>query len=141
MIREGFVALLLVTASAASTTLAQTSGSIEVFDMFAPKERRLVTPDWKAINANPLGTRGNPVRVYQPAGEQGYLSRLQCADGSRLGFRRTGSIGAGPYGTILDDYDVTCGATHYHIVMDMYHPGYLEDRAVPGFSSRPLRKM
>jgi hypothetical protein len=83
---------------------------------------------------------GNPVRAYQPAGEEGYLSRLSCADGSRLGFRRTGSIGAGPYGTILDD-DVKCGATHYRIVMDMYHPGCLEDRAVPGFSSMPLRKM
>ena len=132
MIREGGVALLLATVGMASASLAQTSGSIEVFDMLAPKERRLVTPDWKAINANPLGTRGNPVRVYLPAGEQGYLLRLLCADGSSPGFRCTGNLGAGPYGTILDDYDVACGATHYHIVMDMYHPGYLETRVVPG---------
>lgn len=141
MIRECLIAFLLVMGGAASTALAQSTGSIEILDMFAPKERRRVTPDWKTINANPLGTRGNPVRVYQPAGEQGYLARLLCADGSRPGFRRTGNLGPGPYSTILDDYEVKCGATSYHIVMDMYHPGYVEDRAVPGFSFKPLRRM
>jgi hypothetical protein len=67
--------------------------------------------------------------------------RRVAADDGRRTFDVFGTNLRRHRGTILDDHDVTCGVTHHHIIVDMYHPGYLEERAVPGFSSRPLRKM
>lgn len=84
--------------------------------------------------ASPLGTRENPVRVDMPAGERAYLQRLRCADGTAPAFNRQGSAGSGPYGYMLDAYDVTCkGASPAVIYMDMYHRND-ERRPVPGFS-------
>jgi hypothetical protein len=136
MNRYGIVAAIVLSMIAAAAH-AQTSGPLEVMDLLSPKERKQVTPDWKKINAAALGTRDNPVRTYMPDGERAYLMRLVCPDGSQPGFRRRGSIGAGPYTTILDLYDVTCGATSREVVMDMYHPAYVERRAVAGFKIRP----
>ena len=131
------VAIFLLTVFPA---LAQNAGSIEIFDMMAPGERRRVTPDWAAINAQPLGSKGNPVRVYLPAGQRAYLQALVCPDGTRPLFGRIGNVGPGPYTSIVDAYDVRCGAASYYVALDMYHPGYVERRAVPGFTLRPLSK-
>ena len=112
----------------------QTSGSIEIESML--EGRKTITPDWAAINARPLGDKGNPVRVYRPTGQRVYLSRLTCADGSAPTFSRIGSFGLGPYGTIVDAYNVACGASASRVFMDMYHPDYVERRPVPGFAIR-----
>ena len=120
--------------------IAQSSGSIDIFDIMAPGERRRVTPDWAAINAQPLGSKGNPVRTYEPAGQRAYLQSLVCADGLRPGFRRIGNVGPGPYSSIVDAYEVSCETASYRVMLDMYHPGYVERRAVPGFTLRPPSK-
>lgn len=85
----------------------------------------------------PLGSKDNPVRVEQPAGERAYLARLRCADDTPPGYRRLGSIGGGPYGTILDLYEVNCDSSApatAEVIMDMYHKGHIERRPVPGFT-------
>jgi hypothetical protein len=82
-----------------------------------------------------LGTKTNPVRCEGPRGERQYLSRLRCPDGERPGFSRIGSFGVGPYGNILDGYRVKCaGRDEATVFMDMYHGGYVEKEAVPGFT-------
>jgi hypothetical protein len=111
--------------------------SIQVFDMLAPGERRTVSPDWASIEVQPLGSKGNPVRSFLPAGQQAYLRRLQCPDGSTPDFQRQGSVGAGPYTTIIDAYEVRCASKSVVLYLDMYHPGYIERRAVPEFTIRP----
>jgi hypothetical protein len=121
-------------------TAAPSSGatrSIQVFDMLTPGERRTVSPDWASIEAQPLGSKGNPVRSFLPTGEHAYLRRLQCLDGSTPAFERQGSVGAGPYTTIIDAYEVRCAGKSVVLYLDMYHPGYIERRAVPGFTIRP----
>lgn len=114
---------------------ATAEGSIEVIDLMAGKRR--VTPDWAAINAQPLGSRGNPVRVEMPPGQHAYLRRLTCVDGSTPTFARAGNYGPGPFTTIIDGYEVRCPGSTTMIFMDMYHAGYVERRAVPGFGIRP----
>lgn len=136
MNRFGIVAILLLLSATEVAAQAQTSGTIEVIDVMT-EARRTITPDWKKINAAALGSRDNPVRSHMPDGERAYLARLVCFDGSRPAFRRRSSMGVGPYTTILDLYDVTCGATNHEVVMDMYHHAYVERRAVPGFTIRP----
>lgn len=84
-------------------------------------------------HATPLGSKTAPVRCDMPLGEQRYLDRLHCADGSRPSYIRVGSFGPGPYGTILDGYEVTCGTATSLVFMDMYHAGYVETQAIPGF--------
>ena len=87
---------------------------------------------------HPLGSMKNPVRVEMPAGERAYLARLRCADGAAPRYERRGSGGLGPYRNIVDFYEVTCaGAEPVEVVMDMYHAGHVEDRAVPGFTIAP----
>jgi hypothetical protein len=85
----------------------------------------------------PLGSANNPVRVGGPSGEQAYLSRLRCSDGSapRLGGRTDRGVGA--FGTVVAAYRLTCGAAAAELVMDMYHGEHVENRAPPGFSILP----
>ena len=90
----------------------------------------------KAAQA-PLGSRENPVRVSMPEGERGYLKRLHCSNGSAPGFSRQGSFGPGPFGSILDGYDVICAKgepKRSTIFLDMYHPEHDEMVAPPGFT-------
>jgi hypothetical protein len=112
----------------------QLAGPIEIESLL--EGRKMITPDWKTINAQPFGSRGNPVRVYMPAGQRAYLQRLACDGGGTPGFRRVGSFGAGPYTTVIDGYEVDCGSAKSTVFMDMYHPGHVERRAVPGFTIR-----
>lgn len=82
-----------------------------------------------------LGAETNPVRCEMPPGERAYLNRLRCADGKPPTYRRTGSFGLGPYGNIIDGYQVRCEDKEpVMIFMDMYHEDYIERRAVPGFT-------
>lgn len=82
-----------------------------------------------------LGTKTNPVRCEDPKGERQYLNRLRCADGTRPEYSRIGSFGLGPYDNILDGYRVKCeGRDEASIFMDMYHDGYVEKEAAPGFT-------
>jgi hypothetical protein len=85
-------------------------------------------------NGEPLGSFENPVRCDMPGGEREYLKRLRCGDGTPPWFERMGSFGLGPYGNILDGYEVKCGEERFEIFMDMYHHGHVEAEAVPGFS-------
>ncbi len=92
----------------------------------------------RAAAAFPLGSADNPVRAEGPAGQQDYLSRLRCRDGSAPAFRRRVSGGRSPFGGIVDYYAVQCdGDPIAAVVMDMYHPGHREARALPGFTIRP----
>ena len=71
-----------------------------------------------------------------PPGQRAYLARLRCSDGTAPAFQRRGSMGIGPYGAIVDLYDLKCAAgtpATAAVYMDMYHD-HVEDRAVPGFS-------
>lgn len=86
----------------------------------------------------PLGTPSNPVRASMPPGQREYLMRLRCPEGDEPTFARQGSLGRGPHGSTVDRYRVTCKSGHTaFIVMDMYHRGYREMEAVPGFSVLP----
>lgn len=88
----------------------------------------------------PLGSEENPIRAEMPPGQRAYLSRLRCSDGRAPRFARIGSFGAGPYGNILDGYDVVCeGAepARTTLYLDMYHPGHVEPMAPPGFTIAP----
>lgn len=92
-------------------------------------------PDLERIRAGALGSADNPVRAYLPAGEAAYLSRLKCADGWPVGAVRTGSVEGGPYGNVMDRFEVFCrGKAPQIIYMDMYHPSAIEMRPVDGFT-------
>jgi hypothetical protein len=89
--------------------------------------------------AYPLGSKENPVRSLGPGGERAYLKRLRCSDGNAPGFFRGGSVGVGPYGTILDVYMVRCAGgqpASASVYLDMYH-NHVEERPVPGFTITP----
>jgi hypothetical protein len=93
----------------------------------APPEDQKISGD--------LGTKTNPVRCDSPGGERQYLDRLRCPDEKPPGYSRTGSYGRGPYGNVIDGFSLRCeGATETSVFMDMYHSGYREQKAVPGFT-------
>ena len=101
-------------------------------DKAAPADPDRATVVTKA--AEPLGANTNPVRCDMPSGQRAYLSRLRGPDGKPPRFHRVGSFGAGPYGNMLDGYEVKSGTNTVMVFMDMYHPGYVETNAVPGFT-------
>lgn len=93
-----------------------------------------------AAERHPLGSRNNPVRVELPPGQRAYLQRLRCADGRAPSFVRTGNVGVGVFGNIVDAYRVNCGEARpgqVDVYMDMYHRGHVENRPVPGFTIVP----
>ena len=127
-------AALILSMGAISTGLAQ-NGPIEeppedtsaedasslLESLFGPSD---FEPDLEEIAKHALGAKGNPVRCNRPGGERAYLDRLRCQNGRKSKYSRIGSFGGGPYGNILDGYDVKCrGADSVTIFMDMYHPG------------------
>ena len=90
-----------------------------------------------AAAVHPLGSEKNPVRVNMPGGERAYLERLRCANGRAPAFARSGSVGTGVYGNIIDLYGVQCpGSTPADsaVYMDMYFPDHVETAAIPGFT-------
>jgi len=88
------------------------------------------------VEKHPLGSIENPVLAQGPAGENEYLARLRCPEGKQPFFERSGSVAErSPYGSIMDVYEVVCDAPPKHdVFIDMYHPGYVERLAVPGFT-------
>ena len=81
-----------------------------------------------------LGSQGNPVRCSGPPGERAYLNRLRCESGKAPKYFRVGSFGKGPYGHILDGYNVKCeDKDPVTVFMDMYHD-HVETQPVPGFT-------
>ena len=83
----------------------------------------------------PLGSADNPVRTPRMFGQQDYLSRLRCGDGTSPSWERRGSIGLGPFGTIVDRYALICGddPEPKFLHLDMYHNNHVERRAPDGF--------
>lgn len=91
----------------------------------------------EAAAVHPLGSQENPVRASDVSGQRDYLRRLRCADGKVPKFSRTGSFGAGIYGSIIDGYLVLCPGSEpaeTMVFIDLYHPGHVEAGAVPGFT-------
>ena len=90
-------------------------------------------PEPPVLNTSaPLGERSNPVRANNPTGQRDYLMRLRCPGGDAPRFERAGSFGPGPYGGVIDMYDVACASGKaFGIFMDMYHR-HREMQAVPG---------
>ena len=85
----------------------------------------------------PLGSAERPVRTQGPDGQEKYLSRLICKNGKPPSFKRSGSTMKGTYGYPTDIYEIKCGWSKPVIVhMDLYHPRYVENEAVPGFTIR-----
>jgi hypothetical protein len=127
-------AIALVMVSTLSTSVAMADDLSDFMGGF--KGRKLE----KAIvhaSAFPLGSGKNPVRVDMPEGQRAYLSKLRCENGEAPKFERGGSVGEAPFGSIVDVYEVDCGASapgKVAIYLDMYHSGHTETRAVPGFS-------
>lgn len=89
---------------------------------------------------HPLGSQANPVRSDAPGGQRAYLARLRCADGQAPSYNRSGNLGFGVFGSIVDAYEVKCvgsSPAQATIIMDMYFPGYVETKPTAGFTIRP----
>ena len=102
-------------------------------------EAEAEAPEAKAAekeNPKPLGDFKNPIRCEDPGGERYYLARLVDPRAREIDFSRMGSFGKGPYGNILDGYEVIVGDHKLEVFMDMYHPGYYEERPIKGFYLR-----
>jgi hypothetical protein len=141
-----FIALALAgcanqqTAKPAKT--GTTTSNEALFELFG-KPR---TVDEKVLAKYPLGSNENPIRVSGPAGQRDYLSRLVCSDGSPVAsFERHGSMGIGPFGTIVDAYEVICetqqAQSKFTVYLDMYHGEYVETRAAAGFIALKPRRV
>jgi hypothetical protein len=134
--------LLMIAGALALAGCATTESDGDLLgDMFAPvSSERVRTVEAKAAAAGqPLGSEHNPIRVSMPAGQRAYLARLRCSDGSAPAFARGGSVGEGPYGKIMDVYELKCSTgtpATASVYMDMYHD-HVEDRPVPGFTIAP----
>ena len=106
----------------------------------SPEETAAIVEE---ASAYPLGSKENPVRAEGPPGQRAYLARLRCSNLKRPEFVRRGSAGLSPYGSIVDIYAVTCKKAEpaeSFIYLDMYHPGHVEEEAVPGFGITGGRK-
>ena len=98
------------------------------------QEKKQEKEESEAKISGELGAKTNPVRCNMPRGERAYLNRLRCADGKAPAYHRIGSFGIGPYGNILDGYNVKCEEKEpVTVFMDMYHE-HVEKEAVPGFT-------
>ncbi|MFT4091779.1 MAG: hypothetical protein QM645_13680 [Asticcacaulis sp.] len=132
-----FVAGALVSCAA----MAAIDSRFEAYVAEQAQARKNVEQRIAEAEANhPLGSKENPVRVYLPDGEYEYLLLLRCPDKTYPRHNRLGSFGKGPYGTIIDGFEVECGGAEPFktiIYMDMYFPGYAESRAVEGFTLLP----
>lgn len=89
-----------------------------------------------AASAFPLGSLQNPVRVGGPSGQQAYLSRLRCSDGSRPAVGEGADSGAGGFGSVVQRFRLDCGAAapgKVDLMLDRYHQEHRETRAPQGF--------
>jgi len=83
-----------------------------------------------------VGSWENPIKCYMPEGEMAYMERLRGPDGERVQYRRTGSVGQGVHGNMVDRYIVQSwdGSVCVEVFMDMYIRGYREDQPIKGFT-------
>lgn len=94
----------------------------------------------------PLGSKENPVRVGGPEGQRNYLSRLVCDNNEQVSaYDRLGSSDIGPFGGVMDIYEVICdtdkGVVKHEVFLDMYHHDYVETRPAAGFIAlKPNKK-
>ena len=112
----------------------QYSGEIEV--IHPEKGRRFIVPEWRYINANPLGDEMNPVRVFKTDDMRAYLARLTCPEGGAPVYSPIPSHVRSPYGNPLSAWIVTCVNTAIRVYIDVGHHGYIEKRPLPGFKIR-----
>ena len=110
------------------------SSSVGQLHTTAQQESQKQKPDSESKVSGELGSKTNPVRCKGPQGERAYLNRLRCTDEKAPEYHRIGSFEAGPYGNILDGYNVKCeDKDPVTIFMDMYH-NHIEKEPVPGFT-------
>ncbi len=143
------MALLLAGCATTGAPPAASGGAVAAIpDGPAPKNLEFLTFMGRATGKDladriakashyPLGTAQNPIRVDNPPGQMAYLRRLRCSDGSAPSFVRTGNLGPGVFGSIVDNYRVTCARGEpkvSNIVMDMYFPEHHETAPPPGFT-------
>ncbi|VVT02662.1 hypothetical protein [Erythrobacter sp. EC-HK427] len=134
------VAFVALVGLGGCTTTPDPAGSADsTFDWPMVSQTQLRGADLEAAivtaSASPLGSFENPVRAARPSGQRDYLERLRCADGTAPRFQRTGSLGPGVFGSIVDGYRVDCADGYQaDVVMDMYHRNHVELGAVPGFT-------
>jgi hypothetical protein len=131
------LALLVAAVSGCASTTGGTENSLDSLLSLQAPRAKLSSAELTKVRKHPLGSSGNPVRAEGPGGERAYLQRLRCPEGTPPIFNRIGSSGNGlsPYGAIMDLYEVACDAPPARtIYIDMYHPGHVESRAVPGFT-------
>ena len=130
--------LPLSTAMAQSTERGEPNDNqrmMEGFGIAIPSDKQYKKLVKKAYK-HPLGSQKNPVRADAAQGQREYLNRLRCADGSRPEYARSGNVGEGVYGYIVDLYEVDCGDAApgtTQVYMDLYHGGYVEQELVEGF--------
>lgn len=106
-----------------------------IFSGQAPR-KNLSVGELAEMAKHPLGSAENPVKVQGVEGEYIYLARLRCPEDKPPVVERRGSAGTlSPYGSIMDIYEAVCDAPPAFVIfVDMYHPGYVEQAAVPGFA-------
>jgi len=127
----------IVVAIAALLAGCATSSDNGLEDMLmgnAPR-KNLSAGELAAIARHPLGSAQNPVKVQGVEGEYRYLARLRCPEDKPPVVERRGSAAEmSPYGSIMDIYEAACDVPPaFTIFVDMYHVGYVESAAVPGF--------
>lgn len=131
------MAALLGLAGCANAPENDMSDLMSFMGAVSPAESNRVA---QGLGGKPFGSAQNPVRANMPEGQRAYLSRLRCANGRAPTFGRMGSFGAGPYGSIIDGYEVLCAGSspaRSEVFLDMYHASHVEAAAVPGFTIVP----
>lgn len=129
-------AMLALSLAFLSGCAATPDQSLEDMLMGNAPRKNLSAAQLAAIAKHPLGSAKNPVKVQGVEGEYRYLARLRCPENKAPVVERLGSAGdMSPYGSIMDIYQVVCDAPpKFTVFVDMYHPGYIEQAAVPGFT-------
>ena len=130
-------ALALAMALTATQGVSADRGLDAMLEGRSPMSKSALKKAIAKAEQEPLGSRGNPVRVEMPEGQRAYLASLRCADGTRPRYERAGNVGLGVYQSIIDLYQADCGDAapgKVEIYMNMYRPGHVETRPVPGFS-------
>lgn len=117
---------------------AQEASDEEVTAVLTALFGESIEVDEATLAQYPLGSKENPIRVDGPMGQRSYLSRLICTNNEQVSaFQRTGNAGVGPFGNIIDLYEVICdtyqGAVTHTVYLDMYHGDYEETRPAAGF--------
>ena len=143
MITAAVLALML--SACAQQPAKKTANDEDLASALSSMFGNSVKPNMKDVEKHPLGSAKNPVRVSMPVGQYDYLSRLVCENGEPVSaFSRDGSVGAGPYGSIMDLYTVICdtnqGVVEHSVYMDMYHPDNTETRPAAGFKALKPRE-